>query len=248
MPTPPAGDTIYLNSYLTSITCTTSMNTIYYSPCITSSVPCTISIGGGGGGMEGVNIGGGGGGDYPAGWTDLGYVDENGIATYYSECTNYVTSPAPELTDEQRAQQAEAQAAAQRMRLERQAAQEAERERRATAEARATELLISLLPEDQKEYYRLNGQFEIIGSNGTRYRITRGIAGNIYWLDAEGRVGGSLCCHAPVGSGDRWMPTQDVMLGQMLALQTDEPDFLRVANLMSGRRPPIAQQLQESYA
>jgi hypothetical protein len=162
------------------------------------------------------------------GWIDLGYVADGGP----------VSGDTPELSDEDRALRdwlrAEREWVMGWLRAESNwRAAEQDRVRYA-AEARATALLLSVLPEDQKEPYRLTGVFEIIGSRGGRYRIRRGVAGNIDWLDEHGNRGGSLCCHPPM-HGANWVPTPDVMLAQMLALQCDEADFVRVAN---GPRPP----------
>lgn len=173
------------------------------------------------------------------GWVSLGYVGDEGFATsvvyaqpMYTMDDVYATPMQPVSDEDIERAQIERDAD---LEQRRQAAREAAAAHEA-AEERARELLLSLLPEDQKDPYRLTGVFEIIGSHGTRYRIRRGVAGNIDWLDADGHVGGNLCCHAPQGGGDRWIPTADVMVGQLLALKTDEPAFLRVAN---GRKPPL---------
>jgi hypothetical protein len=168
-------------------------------------------------------------------WIDMGYLDERGVFT-----PSHVPEP---LTPEQEALRSwlvaeEEWHHAERMRLASEAARERVRAREA-AEAKAEALLLSVMPEDQKEPFQLNGYFEVIGSCGTIYRIHRGVAGNIQWLDRESReVAGSLCCHPPV-HGDNWLPTPDVMLAQMLALVTDEVRFLSRANLMSGRLPQL---------
>lgn len=106
---------------------------------------------------------------------------------------------------------------------------------RVVAESRGSDLLLSLLPEDQREAYRLSGEFELIGSHGGRYRIRRGTAGNIDWLNDAGDVAGCLCAHPTMRDG--WLPTADVMLAQMLALTADEAEFVRLANVHRGQRP-----------
>jgi hypothetical protein len=124
---------------------------------------------------------------------------------------------------------------------QRQAQAEHEREERhqarIKAQSRAAELLLSLLPTDQRERYRLHGEFEIIGSAGNLYRIRRGSSGNIDWIEPDGAVGGRLCAHPTMRDG--WLPDADVALAQFLALTTNEPEFIRLANVHQGRRPPL---------
>lgn len=108
---------------------------------------------------------------------------------------------------------------------------------RISARDRADELLLSMLSPDQVADYVDNGAFNVIGSAGGRYRIRRGVSGNVDWLDADGQVGGRLCAHPTMENG--WMPDQDVALAQLLALTTDEVAFVAVANVHAGRRPPI---------
>lgn len=174
------------------------------------------------------------------GWVSLGYIGDEGLATtpLYARPVYTMDDVDGRQGNVQLTPQSDEEIARQEAALEErlQASREAAVAREA-AEERARELLLSLLPEDQKEPYRLTGVFEIIGSHGTRYRIRRGVAGNIDWLDAEGRVGGNLCCHAPQVQAGQWIPVADVMVGQVLALKADEPAFLRVAN---GRKPPVA--------
>jgi hypothetical protein len=107
--------------------------------------------------------------------------------------------------------------------------------RRDAAKAKAKALLISLLPEPEQERYSLHGYFEVIGSHGGHYLVRRGVAGNISWLGTDGGIGGDLCCHPNTFDGVGQLPEEDVMLGQLLALQTDEAAFVHTAN---GRKPP----------
>jgi hypothetical protein len=111
-------------------------------------------------------------------------------------------------------------------------------EARVVADARAVDLLVSLLPPEQVDVYRQHGHFEIVGSHGTLYRINTGVSGNVEWITPDGEVGGQLCAHPTMA--ESWLPTPDVMLSQMLALLTDEPEFVRLANVHAGRRPQLA--------
>lgn len=123
---------------------------------------------------------------------------------------------------------------------------EAERDERTRtrneATARAEAWLLTLLDDDQKRDYQQNGTFDIIGSHGGRYRIHQGSMGNVEWIaplteanEATSSRQNMLCAHPNMRQG--WLPHADVAIGQMLALVTDEPEFLRLANVHSGRRP-----------
>jgi hypothetical protein len=114
-------------------------------------------------------------------------------------------------------------------------ARERERDaRRRTAAEAAEQLLLSALNAEQAASYRANKIFEVVGSHGGRYRINYGTAGNVDALTPNGVFIGALCCHPQGG-----LPTPDVMLAQMLHLATDEPGFLRTANVHRGHRPAI---------
>ena len=103
---------------------------------------------------------------------------------------------------------------------------------------RAEELLLSLLTTEQRDAYRRDNMFLVIGSHGTVYRIRTGVAGNIEWLTPDGHLGGRLCAHPTMD--DDWLPTADVMISQVLALTTDERAFLQLANVHAGRLPQLA--------
>jgi len=130
----------------------------------------------------------------------------------------------------------EVSAAVEDLRAARLARALARSESQVVAESRAVDLLVRMLPPEQVEVYRREGHFDIVGSHGTRYRIRPGTVGNVAWLDAEGRQGGLLCAHPASSHG---LPTPDVHLAQMLVLQTDEREFLRIANLHAGVMPPL---------
>ena len=107
---------------------------------------------------------------------------------------------------------------------------------RASATSRAEELLFSLLTDEQAESYRRDGSFVVIGSHGGRYRITRGVSGNILWLpEGAENPHARLCAHPTMA--ESWLPTPDVQVAQLLALITDEREFVNRANIHSGRYP-----------
>lgn len=114
-------------------------------------------------------------------------------------------------------------------------AAEAARRRRA-AEARALELLLSLLDDQQARSYQERRWFEVTGSDGGRYRIRRdGQAGNIEELDAAGELAATWCIHPP-GS----LPDADAHVAQLLHLQTDEPGFRQTGNRTPRRHQAAA--------
>jgi hypothetical protein len=110
-----------------------------------------------------------------------------------------------------------------------------------TPGSKALRLLMRMLNDAQRETYARSGYIECTGSLGTRYRIRRGCHYNVTWLDSGGLAGGDLCA-APdrfPRHGLRELPPEDVLLGQMLSLVSDEKAFLCVANLgCDGKWPP----------
>jgi hypothetical protein len=97
---------------------------------------------------------------------------------------------------------------------------------RSKPEQRADALLKEWLSPEQRVTLQTYGYFEVRGSHtGQRYRIRRSQHMNIAELDQDG-VQVALCCFGPVGN----LPLGDVMLAQKLALETDEPAALAVAN------------------
>lgn len=148
-----------------------------------------------------------------------------------------------QLTDEELAERRAliAQAEVERQeRLERRREREREhaerQERERLASIRAEELLLSFLDETQRAQYERDESFDVIGSRGGHYRINHGVSGNVHLLH-EGRTALSLCAHPETTVYDAAgtylgeLPVPDVMLAQMLALQTDELRFNDTANI-----------------
>jgi hypothetical protein len=126
-----------------------------------------------------------------------------------------------------------AEAREQREAREREAARR-QRERRAVrlvANDRATELLLELLTAEQARSYTERGYFEVRGSRGGRWRIrNRGQQGNVELMAETGELAGArFCCHPPA-SGGLLLPDADAHIAQMLAIATDEAEFVRTAN------------------
>lgn len=111
-------------------------------------------------------------------------------------------------------------------------------EARQAAQTRGRDILLIVLDETQRAQYLATETFEVTGSAGNRYRIHRGNAGNIAYLDpVTGEERGRLCAHPSMR--EHWLPDQDVALAQLLALTSDEPAFVALANVHRGIRPPI---------
>jgi hypothetical protein len=95
-----------------------------------------------------------------------------------------------------------------------------------TAEDRSFALLREWLSPTQRAQYQRERQFEVLGSHsGKRYRIRRGQQMNVDELDDAGAIVATWC-FVP----DRHVPTGDVLLAQKIALETDEPATLAIAN------------------
>jgi hypothetical protein len=96
---------------------------------------------------------------------------------------------------------------------------------RANARGRALALLHSLLTPEQWASWRRERRVELEGSEGRRYRVARGIAGNVLELDAAGQPRTTWCGHPDGRFGE-----EDCVISQILALTHDEAGFRRVAN------------------
>lgn len=102
---------------------------------------------------------------------------------------------------------------------ERRAAQLRRREEQEAAKARAEELLMGCLDEEQRHQLLTRGRFNVRSASGRLYVIERGYAGNVF----SGQT--RFCIHM-----DHRLPEADHMLAQKLLIETDEDSFLRIAN------------------
>jgi hypothetical protein len=143
----------------------------------------------------------------------------------------YLAPPPRALTPEEEAARAERMVRHEQQRNDRIAAQ-------AAARTRARNTLLEFLTPEQRAEYEAHDHFVCIGSEGNRYRIERGNAGNVVYLDERGEMAGRLCAHPSMR--EHWLPDEDVALAQMLALMTDERNFVRIANVHRGRAPEFA--------
>jgi hypothetical protein len=174
-------------------------------------------------------------------WNNGVTTTAGSLALNYTSGTAYVSTGTQwvawnagytEMTKEQEAELREAHRVAEERRLAQQAEwAAAERERQAErgkASERATELLLSLLSEEQAATYREHGWFEVRGSSGRRWRVrNRGQSGNVDLMPEAGEEReATYCAHPPGG-----LPDADAHVAQMLALVTDDTTFERTANV-----------------
>jgi hypothetical protein len=93
-------------------------------------------------------------------------------------------------------------------------------------EQKANELLTSCLSQSQRLQYLAGGWFEVTGSAGGRYRIyCNARSTNVTALTGHNR-GRRLCALPRDGYT---LPNADIWLAQKLAIESDEPGFLKVA-------------------
>jgi hypothetical protein len=88
-----------------------------------------------------------------------------------------------------------------------------------TPHTRAEKLLLRHLDERQQRDYRKNKAFNVLGSDGLRYRITSKKSFNVVGED------GTAYCAIPVVA----VPGPDIMLGHKLWLQNDVQSFFATA-------------------
>ena len=94
------------------------------------------------------------------------------------------------------------------------------------AQAKGLDLLKSWLTPEQASSYEKTKSFEVVGSDTKkRYRIKHGRQMNIEEIDANGKRVRGLCA-LPEGG----VVAGDCVLAQKLALETNETQFLAVAN------------------
>ena len=97
---------------------------------------------------------------------------------------------------------------------------------RQAAMERAERLLEACLSLAQRDQFQSEGWFLVRSPSGRRYQIRRGRARNVIEVNMQGRRLRTLCCHPVDG-----VPDADTMLAQKLMLETQEDEFLRLANV-----------------
>jgi hypothetical protein len=97
--------------------------------------------------------------------------------------------------------------------------------KREAAQLRAEKLLFTILTPTQVKQYTDDGYFDC-PVNERLYRIKNRVSGNVELIEG-GRAVAKYCAH-PTDAYET--PVPDVMLSQLLMLQSNEAEFLRVAN------------------
>jgi hypothetical protein len=96
---------------------------------------------------------------------------------------------------------------------------------REKAKARAKELLVAHLTPNQRREYEQHGCFHVVTRKKHRYLIKQGRISNVIRLNKRGKPIRAFCIHPKI-----FVPDADTMLAQKLMLETDEEEFLRIAN------------------
>lgn len=87
-------------------------------------------------------------------------------------------------------------------------------------------MLLEHLSQEQREQYEEHEAFLAEAPSGRRYLILYGMTSNVAELDENNRQIARYCIHAR----QRGVPVEDVMLAQKLLIETNEEEFLRIAN------------------
>lgn len=95
----------------------------------------------------------------------------------------------------------------------------------------ARRVLVAILDDENRRRLQNEERVIVTGSHGGRYVVTMGYSGNVWRIGPKGGLSISFCAHPPMTvNGAVEVPVEVAMIGQILALQADEPGFLRVAN------------------
>lgn len=105
----------------------------------------------------------------------------------------------------------------------------------AAARAEAHKLLAFVLTPAQMASYEARRFFDVVGSAGGVYRIHHGTSGNIRRV-IEGAEVNRLCVHPQLHDGGGYLPTEDCLAAQALALMHDEIGAVSKANVHQGQR------------
>lgn len=104
-----------------------------------------------------------------------------------------------------------------------------------TARAEARKLLAIVLTPAQMDTYLRNHYFDVVGSEGGVYRLHHGTSGNIRRLIGGEEVN-MLCVHPTMWTGEGYLPTEDSLAAQALAIMHDERGAVLTANVHRGER------------
>lgn len=141
---------------------------------------------------------------------------------------------APMTSEQLRAEQDRIQAAREEASRRALAAQQVA----AQAKERATELLLSILTDEEARHWQEHGEIQVRSQHGNLYVIERrGVHGNIRLTDEHGCMLGRICVAPRMHDEEgRTLPTEDGWLGQYLMLKHDEDLIIGRGN-WSHRRP-----------
>lgn len=110
----------------------------------------------------------------------------------------------------------------------------------AAARAEARKLLAIVLSAEQLAAYDRDKEFTVVGSHGGIFKLRHGTSGNVRQI-VDGREVSVLCVHPQLyeygeDGGVGYLPTEDSLVGQVLAIMHDEHTFVRTANVHRGQR------------
>ena len=136
-------------------------------------------------------------------------------------------------------------------RAEEQEINDARREREeqtAAARAEGGRLLTMVLNPVQRAELARHRWFEVLGRSGQLWRVHHGVSGNVRAIGPDGSEIMAICAHPAMWDNEHrsYLPTEDVMAAQALALMHDDRDFLAKANVHRGSRfsPDLAPTLR----
>lgn len=99
----------------------------------------------------------------------------------------------------------------------------------------AEKLLNRVMSDEQRASWKQNHYIDVTGKSGNRYRLEESLSGTVTWLASDGKVRGQMCLHVPSGSTDG-IPASYVA-ANLLALTTDEVNFIRMGARYAGQKP-----------
>ena len=102
-----------------------------------------------------------------------------------------------------------------------------EAEERMRAEEKALELMMLSLTPRQRDTWNEHGWFEVVSQSGKVFRIRNKMSLNVDEYDVQNEQVVASHCIVPK---DGNIPLPDMYVMQMLMLQYDEAQFMRVAN------------------
>jgi hypothetical protein len=123
--------------------------------------------------------------------------------------------------------------------------EQAEKKKRA-AVAKARKLLVMNLDSDQLKDFKKHRYFLVEGSRGNLYQVRTGRSHNVRQLDLETMKPIRTLCAHPIEA----VPDFDTMLAQKLWIESDEAEFVKMANLgnLHGVGTEVEAEAYQEYA